>query len=54
MKTPFLEYASHDWRTHARTNTTSAGNSFAAKLRDQFDTDISARLLLSKIYCEKR
>lgn len=49
-KSPFLEYASHYWGTHAGTETTTIAKPLAVKLLDQYDTHISARLLLSKIY----
>jgi len=50
LKTPLLEYASYYWGTHARMETTDAGESLALKLLDQYDTHISATLLLSKVY----
>jgi len=52
-KTPLLQYASCYWGIHAGVETTAVGKSLAIKLLDQFDTHISARLLLSKIYCDE-
>ena len=52
-ETPLLEYASCYWMAHAQIETADAGKSLAVKLLGQYDTHRSARLLLSKIYCEE-
>ena len=52
-KASLLEYASYYWVAHARIETTETGKSLAVKLLGQYDTHRSARLLLSKIYCEE-
>jgi len=52
-RTPFLEYASHYWGTHAGMETTTTGKALVVKLLDQYDSHISARLLVSKIYRDK-
>jgi len=53
IKPPFLEYASYYWGTYARMETTDTGKSLAVKLLDEYDTHISASLLLEKIYSEE-
>jgi len=53
MKPPLLEYASYYWGIHARIETTNTGKRLAAKLLNQYDKHISARLLLLKIYSEE-
>ena len=53
INAPLLEYASYYWGTHARMETTAAGKSLAVKLLNKYDTHISAKLLLSKIYREE-
>jgi len=52
-KTPLLKYASYYWGVHARVETTAVGKSLALKLVHEYETHISARLLLSKIYLDE-